>query len=110
MNLSSSLYPSTFLLGQAASRVTAPALPPTKDAPDGGGQSQCPTSLAVPEGGIAGNAVSTPMLAAAGGGPDDSYGLHHLLNLLPASLALSRPWKWGGGNTDTRPDPITKSL
>lgn len=50
-----------------------------------------------------GNAVSTSMLAAAGGGLDDSYKLHHLLNLLPASLVLSQPWKWGRGNTDTRP-------
>lgn len=55
------------------------------------------------EGGSAGNVVSTSMLAAAGGGLDDSYVLHHLLNLLPASLVLSRLWKWGRGNTDTRP-------
>lgn len=47
--------------------------------------------------------MSTSMLAAAGGGLDDSYKLHHLLNLLPASLVLSQPWKWGRGNTDTRP-------
>lgn len=40
--------------------------------------------------------MSAPMLA-------DSYGLHRLASLLPARLALSRPWKWGGGNTDTRP-------
>lgn len=47
--------------------------------------------------------MSTSMLAAAGGGLDDSYKLHHLLNLLPASLVLSQLWKWGRGNTDTRP-------
>lgn len=45
--------------------------------------------MAVPNGGTAGNAVSTPMLAAAGSGPYDSYELYHLLNLVPAGLALS---------------------
>lgn len=52
---------------------------------------QCPPGLAVPKGGTEGTEVSTPQLAAAGGGPDDNYELHHLLNLLPASLELSQP-------------------
>jgi len=52
---------------------------------------------------MAGDAVSTPVPAAAGGGLDDSCELHHLLNLPPAGLARSRPWKCGGENTDTRP-------
>lgn len=51
----------------------------------------------MPEGGAAESHAGGPWRW-----PGGSCEVHHLLNVLPVRLTLSRPWKWGEGNIDTR--------